>query len=111
MAKALRNGRRTQQLVWAQRTGNRRLEDIKFARIGRMSEQRCGRAKVFAQHVRRHVLDPASQQECVVLVEITIVENQQEFASIGTKPLDRMWNATGEIQEIADTEVIDKFPP
>src|SRR5260370_1086667 len=111
MAKALRNGRRTQQLVWTQRTGNSRLEDIKFARIGRMSEQRCGRAKVLAQHLSRHVLDPVAQQECVVLVEITIVENQQEFASIGTKALDRMWNATGKIPEIADTDVIDKVSP
>ena len=111
MAEGLRDGRRAQQLVLAQRGGNGRLEDVKFARIRRMTEQGCGHAKVFAEHFGRDVLDPIAQQECVVLVEISIVENQQEFASVGTETLNRMWNATGKIPEIADADVIDKVSP
>src|SRR6266404_9510804 len=108
MAEGLRNWRRTQQLVFTQRGGNRRLEDIKLARIRRMSEQGCGRAKVLAEHFGRCVLEPVAQQECVVLVEVSIVENKQEFTSVGTETLNRMGNATGKIPEIADADVIDK---
>src|SRR6266446_7780731 len=108
MAEGLRNGRRTQQLVWTQRGGNRGLEDIKLARIGRMVDQRRRDAKVLAQHFGRRVLEPVAQQECVVLVEVSIVENQQEFTSVGAEALNRMWNATGKIPEVADTHVIDK---
>src|SRR5882762_8588491 len=108
MAKALRNGRRTQQLVLTERSGNRRLEDVKFTRIRRMSEQGCGHTKVLTEHFVRHVLEPVAQQECVVLVEVAIVENQQEFTSVGTEALDRMWNPAREIPEVADTDVVDK---
>src|SRR5258705_1294650 len=93
MAEGLRNGRRTQQLVFTQRGGNRRLEDIKLAWIRRMSEQGCGRAKVLAEHFGRGVLEPVAQQECVVFVEVSIVENQQEFASVGAEALNLMGNA------------------
>src|SRR5258708_29475060 len=108
MAEGLRNGRRTEQLVFPQRGGNRRLEDIKLGWIRRMSEQGCGRAKVLAEHFGRGVLEPVAQQECVVLVEVSIVENQQEFTSVGTETLNRMGNAAREIPEIADTHLIDK---
>ena len=73
-----------------------------------MSEQGRGHAKVLAQHLGRHVLEPVAQQECIVLVEVAIVENQQEFTSVGTEALDRMWNAAGEIPEISDSDVIDE---
>src|SRR5713226_3972218 len=108
MAEGLRNGRRTQQLVWTLRGGNRGLEDIKLARIGRMVDQRRRDAKVLAQHLGRRVLEPVAQQECVVLVEVSIVENQQELTSVGAQSLNRMWNAARKIPEVADTHVIDK---
>src|SRR5260370_14570673 len=108
MAEGLRNGRRTQQLVFTKGGGNRGLEDIKLAWIRRMSEQGCGRAKVLAEHFGRCVLEPVAQQECVVLVEVSIVENKQEFTSVGTETLNRMGNAAREIPEIADTHFIDK---
>src|SRR6476660_1489848 len=108
MAEGLRNGRRTQQLVLTQRGGDGRLEDIKLAWIRRMSEQGCGRAKVLAEHFGRGVLEPVAQQECVVLVEVSIVEDQQELASVRAQALYRMWNAAGKIPEIADAHVIDK---
>src|SRR5258706_2016749 len=107
MAEGLRNGRRTQQLVFPQRGGDRGLEDIKLAWIRRMSEQGCGRAKVLAEHFGRGVLEPVAQQEGVVLVEVSIVENQQEFTSVGTETLNRMGNAAREIPEIADTHLIE----
>src|SRR5260370_15270205 len=108
MAEGLRNGRRTQQLVFTQRGGDRGLEDIKLAWIRRMSEQGCGRAKVLAEHFGRGVLEPVAQQEGVVLVEVSIVEDQQEFTSVGAQALNRMWNAAGKIPEIADPHLIAK---
>ena len=73
-----------------------------------MCDQRSGHAKVLAQDFRRRVLEPVAQQECVVLVEVSIVENQQEFTSVGAEALNRMWNATGKIPEVSNTHVIDK---
>src|SRR5882724_2835900 len=108
MAEGLRNGCRTQQLVFTQRGGNRGLENVKLARIGRMCDQRSGHAKVLAQDFGRRVLEPVAQQECVVLVEVSIVENQQKFTSVGAEALNRMWNATGKIPEVTNTHVIDK---
>src|SRR5437868_10899443 len=108
MAEGVRDGCRTQQLVFTQRGGNRGLENVKLARIGRMIDQRSGHAKVLAQHCGRRVLEPVAQQECVVLVEVSIVENQQEFTSVRAEALNRMGNAPRKIPEIADTHVIDK---
>src|SRR5882724_3167479 len=108
MAEGLQNGRRTQQLVSTQWSGNRGLEDIKLARIGRMIDQRSGHAKVLAQDFGGRVLEPVAQQECVVFVEVSVVENQQEFASVGPEALYRMGNAARKIPEVADTHVVDK---
>ena len=53
------------------------------------------------------MLDPVAEQEGVVFVEIAVIENQQEFAAVRIKPLDRMRSAPCEIPEIADADVID----
>ena len=54
------------------------------------------------------MLEPVAEQKRVVLVEVAIIEDKQEFAPIWTEALDRMGNAAGEIPEITDPDVIDK---
>jgi hypothetical protein len=44
------------------------------------------------------VLEPVAEQEGVVLVEIPVIENQQEFAAVGVKTLDRMRDTGGKYQ-------------
>jgi hypothetical protein len=56
------------------------------------------------------VLEPVSQQESAVLVEVAVVEDKKEFTPIGIEPLDRMGNAAGEIPKIADADIVDKIP-
>ena len=56
-------------------------------------------------------MNQSLNKECIVLVEVSIVEDQQEFTSVWTEALDRMWNAAGEIPEISDTHVVDKISP
>jgi hypothetical protein len=73
-----------------------------------MSEQRRRHAEILTQDLGRHVLEPVAEQKGVVLVELAIVEDQQEFAPIWTEALDRMGNAASEIPEIADADVVDK---
>ena len=73
-----------------------------------MTEGCAGNAEILGQHLVRRVLEPVAQQEGVVFVEIPVVENQQEFAAVGTKTLDRMRNARWKIPEIADADVIDE---
>ena len=63
-----------------------------------MSEQRRRHAEILGQHLGRRVLEPVAEQERVVLVEVAIVEDQQEFAAVGAEPLDRMRNAAGKYQ-------------
>src|SRR5271170_8193506 len=46
-----------------------------------------------------------------VLVEVAIIEDKEEFAAVGTKPLDRMGDAAGKIPEIADADVVDEIAP
>ena len=108
MAEGLRNRFGAHELVGTERTGDRRFEDVEFARIRRMSEQRRRHAEILAQDVRRNVLEPVAQQERAVLVEVAIVEDEQEFASIWTEALDRMGNAAGEIPEIADADFVNE---
>ena len=108
MTEGLRNRLGAHELVGAERTGDRRLEDIALARSGGVSEQRRRHAEILAQNVRRDVPEPVAQQKCAVLVEVAIVEDEEEFTSVGTEALDRMGNAAGKIPEIADADVIDK---
>ena len=54
------------------------------------------------------MLEPVAQQERAVLIEVAIVEDEEEFATVGTEALDRVGNAAGEIPEIADADVVDK---
>ena len=54
------------------------------------------------------MLEPVAQQKRAVLVEVAIIEDEEEFAAVGTETLDRMGNAAGEIPEIADADVVDK---
>jgi hypothetical protein len=48
------------------------------------------------------VLEPVAEQEGIVFVEFTVVEDQEELAAIRIETLDRMRNARCEIPEIAD---------
>ena len=73
-----------------------------------MSEQRRRHAEILTQNLGREMLEPVAQQKRAVLVEVAIIEDEEEFAAIGTETLDRMGNAAGEIPEIADADVVDK---
>ncbi len=108
MAEGLRNRLGAHELVGTERTGDRRFEDVKLTRVGRVSEQRRRHAEVLAQNLGRDMLEPVAEQKRVVLVEVAIVEDEQEFASVLTEALDRMRNAAGKIPEVADAHVVDK---
>ena len=108
MTEGLRHRVCAHELVGTERTGDRRFENIELARVGRMSEQRRRQAEVLAQNLGRNVLEPVAEQKRAVLVEVAIIEDEEEFAAVGTEALDRMGNAAGEIPEIADADVVDK---
>jgi hypothetical protein len=108
MAEGLRNRFGAHELIRAERTRDRHLEDVKLARVGRVSEQIRRHAKILAENIGRRMLEPVAEQKRAVLVEVAIVEDEEEFASVRTKPLDRMGNAAGKIPEIADADVVDK---
>src|SRR5207302_5555977 len=46
------------------------------------------------------------EQESRLLGEVAVVENEQEFATVGLEPLDRVGNARREIPQIALADVI-----
>ena len=108
MAEGLWNRLGAHELIRAERTGDRRFENVELARVGRMSEQRWRQAEILAQNLSGDMLEPVAEQKRVVLVEVAIIEDEEEFATVGTEALDRMGNAAGEIPEIADADVVDK---
>src|SRR6202042_706324 len=108
MTEGLRDRLSAHELVGTERTGDRRFEDVELARVGRMSEQRRRHAKILAQNLGRDMREPIAQQKRAVLIEVAIIEDEEEFAAVGTETLDRMGNAAGEIPEIADADVVDK---
>ena len=108
MTEGLRHRVCAHELVGTERTGDRRFENVELARVGRVSEQRRRQAEVLAQNLGRNVLEPVAEQKRAVLVEVAIIEDEEEFAAVGTEALDRMGNAAGEIPEIADADVVDK---
>ena len=64
--------------------------------------------EILGQHLVRRVLQPVAQQERIVLVEVTVVEDQEEFAAVRIETLDRMRDTRWKIPEIADTNVINE---
>src|SRR5580704_12114536 len=108
MTEGLRHWVRAHELVGTEGTGDRRFENVELARVGRMSEQRRRQAEILAQNLSGDMLEPVAEQKRVVLVEVAIIEDEEEFAAVGTEALDRMGNAAGEIPEIADADVVDK---
>ena len=64
--------------------------------------------EILGQHLVRRVLEPVAQQKGVVFVEVTVVEDQEEFAAVRIKTLDRMRDTRWKIPEIADTDVINE---
>ena len=108
MAEGLRNRLRAHQFVGPERTGHGRLEYVELTRVGRVPEHRRRDGEVLAQDLGGYVLEPVAEQKRIVLVEVAIVEDQQEFAPVRAKPLDRMGNAAGKIPEIADADVVDE---
>lgn len=59
-------------------------------------------------HGRTH---PVTQQESRLLGETTIIEDQEEFSSIRTQPLQRMRVPGREVPEVTLLQVIHKTAP
>src|SRR3984885_16234866 len=95
MAEGLRNRFGAHELIRTERARDRRFENVKLTRIGRMPEQRRRHTEVLAQNVRRDMLEPVAEQKRVVFVEVAIVEDEEEFASIRDEDLNRMGDAAG----------------
>ena len=83
-------------------------EYIELAWVGRVGERRGRQAEVLGKNLGRHVLEPVAQKECVVLVEITIIEDQEKFATIWLKTLDGVRNARRKIPKVSHSYLIDK---
>jgi len=71
--------------------------------------QRGRHAEVLSQHLVWYVLEPISDQEGVVLVEVAVVEDQEKLGTIRIKALDRMRNARGEKPQITPAHIVDKI--
>src|SRR3981189_283024 len=54
------------------------------------------------------MFEPVAEQECIVLIEVAVVEDQKELAAIRTESLNRVRNARSEVPEIAHPHVVDK---
>ena len=54
------------------------------------------------------MLEPVAQQKRVVLVEVAIVEDEQEFAAVGPRPWIEWGMPPPRYPEIADADVVDK---
>src|ERR1700757_76203 len=76
-----------------------------------MPEEGSRDAKVLGEHVGRYVLEPVGDQEGIVFVEVAIVEDQKEFATVRIETLDRVWNPRWEKPEIADPDIVDEVAP
>ena len=109
MAETFRHRRRAGDLVGIERPRKRRREDVELARVGHVGEGGSVHAEILGQHVGRHVLDPVTEQEGVVLVEIAVVEHQQKLGAVGTQALNRMRDAWREIPQVADADVVDEI--
>src|SRR6202453_2239987 len=82
MAEGLRNRFGAHELIGAERTRDRRFENVELARVRRLSEQRWPHAEILAQNLGRDMLEPVAEQKRVVLVKVAIVEDKQEFAAV-----------------------------
>src|ERR1700689_2455815 len=92
--------RRDGVLFIAARRRQRGGEYVELARIGRVGECRCRHAEVLGKNFGRHVLEPIAQKKGVVLVEVTVIEDQEEFAAVGLESLDRVRNARRKIPKV-----------
>ena len=52
--------------------------------------------------------EPIGNQECVELVEVSVVKYQQKAAAIRTQPLDGVWNSGREQPQISFAHVAHK---
>src|SRR5690349_16284789 len=53
--------------------------------------------------------EPVADEEGRVFGKISVVEDENEFASIGTKALNRMRNAAGEKPKVAGLHIANEF--
>jgi len=72
-----------------------------------MPEKRGGDAEILAQHFVRRMLEPVGDQEGVVLVEVAIIKDQKEFATVRVESLNGVGNARRKIPVSGDSERID----
>ncbi len=54
---------------------------------------------------------PVREKECIVFRKQTLIEDQEELASVWPQALDRMRKAGREIPQIALAHVVDKDRP
>lgn len=65
-------------------------------------------AEVLRKHRLGRARNPIGEQECRVLGEVAVVEDEEELGAIGTEALQRVRVARWEVPEVALLEVIDK---
>src|ERR1700733_13438769 len=100
MAEGLRNRFGAHELIRTERGRDRRFENVKLTRIGRMPEQRRRHAEVLAKNVGRDVLEPVAEQNRVVFVKVPMGKDEEKSASIRAGALNRMGDAAGKIPQI-----------
>src|SRR5216683_4571647 len=64
-------------------------------------------AKILGEHLRRCMGEPVGHQQCVELAGVAVVKADHEFATVRSKPLQRMRLACREIPEVALIDVGD----
>ena len=67
-----------------------------------------GKAEVFDQDFARDVRHGVAEQDRFGFGEISVVENQHEFAAVGLETLDGVGNSAGEKPEIVFVSVGDE---
>ena len=111
MAEGLRHGPGAFDSVARKWTRHRRRKDVALARVRKLLEAGRGNLEVLAQNLGRCVLEPVSDQERIVFVEVAVVENEKKFAAVGAEPLNRMRDARGKVPEVANSDVVNEVAP
>src|SRR5580704_6518316 len=86
-------------LIFRKRSWSIGLKD-KFLFLGHLCESGLGNSKILRYHIRRGVGHPVREEHGLVLGEVAVVEDQQEFGAVRRQTLNRVGNSGREVPEV-----------
>src|SRR5208283_6181446 len=88
-----------------ERAGHLRLEDVELL-LGDVGEGAFGDAEVLGENLFRDVGQKVRDQEGRILVEVAVVEDEQELATVPLESLERVGNAAREVPDVALANIV-----